>query len=95
VDLAALLSRLGERGITGLLVEGGGVLLASLLEGGLVDKLYAVISPIIIGGAAAPTPVAGKGAAAVAEALRLDRVRVERRGPDIIVSGYLKTHEPG
>jgi hypothetical protein len=34
--------------------------------------------------------VAGKGATKVAEALGLDRVRVERRGQDIIVSGYLK-----
>ena len=91
VDLAALLARLGERGVTSLLVEGGGVLLASLLEGGMVDKLYAVISPIIIGGSAAPTPVAGEGVAGVAEALRLARVRVTRRGPDIIVSGYLES----
>ncbi len=95
VDLTALLARLGERGIASLLVEGGGVLLASLLEAGLVDKLYAIISPIIIGGSAAPTPVAGKGVARVAQALRLYRVRVERRGTDTIVSGYLKTHEPG
>ncbi|MDP7240478.1 MAG: bifunctional diaminohydroxyphosphoribosylaminopyrimidine deaminase/5-amino-6-(5-phosphoribosylamino)uracil reductase RibD, partial [Dehalococcoidia bacterium] len=65
VDLAALLARLGGRGVTSLLVEGGGVLLASLLEAGMVDKLYAVISPIIIGGGDAPTPVAGKGVARV------------------------------
>jgi diaminohydroxyphosphoribosylaminopyrimidine deaminase/5-amino-6-(5-phosphoribosylamino)uracil reductase len=91
VDLAALLARLGQRGVTSLLVEGGGVLLSSLLEGGMVDKLYAVISPIIIGGSAAPTPVAGKGVGQVADALRLHRMRVTRRGPDIIVSGYIES----
>jgi diaminohydroxyphosphoribosylaminopyrimidine deaminase/5-amino-6-(5-phosphoribosylamino)uracil reductase len=91
VDLAVLLARLGGRGVTSLLVEGGGVLLASLLEEGMVDKLYAVISPIIIGGSTAPTPVAGEGVARVAEALRLARVRVSRHGPDIIVSGYLES----
>ena len=94
VDLPALLAQLGQRGVMSVLVEGGGVLLASLLKAGLVDKLHAVISPIIIGGAAAPTPVAGKGVEKVAQALGLARVRVERRGPDIIVSGYIKGYEP-
>ncbi|MGD1878257.1 MAG: bifunctional diaminohydroxyphosphoribosylaminopyrimidine deaminase/5-amino-6-(5-phosphoribosylamino)uracil reductase RibD [Kiloniellaceae bacterium] len=50
VSLAAALSVLGERGITRLLVEGGGHLAASLLRGGLVDRLAWFQAPLVIGG---------------------------------------------
>src|SRR3990170_7312551 len=55
VALDELLRRLGERGILSLLVEGGGTLLGSFFDLGLVDKVQAVIAPMIVGGAAAPT----------------------------------------
>ena len=35
-----LFARLGERGLTRVLVEGGGKLAAALLRAGLVDRLY-------------------------------------------------------
>jgi len=49
VDLERLLKTLGEREITSVLVEGGGILLGSLFDYGLVDKVVAFIAPIIIG----------------------------------------------
>ena len=54
----------------------------------LVDKVVAFIAPAIIGGARAPSAVGGMGAERVAEALRLERVRVERLGEDLMVTGY-------
>lgn len=89
VDLEKLLRVLGEREITSVMVEGGGILLGSLFDRGLVDKVVAFIAPIIIGGAGARTAVVGDGVSQVAESFRLERVKVGRLGDDIMVSGYV------
>jgi diaminohydroxyphosphoribosylaminopyrimidine deaminase/5-amino-6-(5-phosphoribosylamino)uracil reductase len=88
VDLAKLLQTLGEQEITSVLVEGGGILLGSLFDLGLVDKVIAFIAPIIIGGTEAKTAVGGRGVSKVIDALRLRRVQVERLGDDLMVTGY-------
>ncbi|MBT9162407.1 MAG: Riboflavin biosynthesis protein RibD [Dehalococcoidia bacterium] len=79
---------LGEREITSVLVEGGSLLLGSLFDLGLVDKVLVFIAPIIVRGREALTAVAGEGVASMAEALRLKQIRIERLGDDIMVSGY-------
>jgi diaminohydroxyphosphoribosylaminopyrimidine deaminase/5-amino-6-(5-phosphoribosylamino)uracil reductase len=89
VDLEKLLIALGKRQITSVLVEGGGILSGSLFDHGLVDKVIAFIAPIIIGGGEAKTPVAGKGVDRLADSFRLERVRVEKVGDDLMVSGYV------
>ena len=89
-DLTPLLEQLGRSEVLTLLVEGGGILLGSFFDRGLVDKVHAVIAPVIIGGAAAPTAVAGEGAARMADALRLREVTVEQLGKDVLVTGYAK-----
>ncbi len=90
LDLERLLKALGERDITSVLVEGGGILLGSLFDHGLVDKVVAFIAPIIIGGEEAKTAVGGKGVSKVVDSLKLERVRVESFGEDLMVSGYVK-----
>ena len=89
VDLGKLLEGLGKREITSVLVEGGGILLGSLFDQGLVDKVIAFIAPVIIGGAEAKTAVAGRGVDKVAESFRLERIKVEKLGDDLMVSGYV------
>lgn len=88
VNLEALLTTLGQREITSLLVEGGGTVLGSFFTHGLVDRVLAFVAPLIIGGREAPTSVGGAGAARIAEAWRLERVQVQRLGPDVLISGY-------
>ena len=88
VDLRSLLQHLGGREITGLLVEGGGTLLASLFQQGLVDKVCAFVAPVLIGGRDAPTPWDGAGHHTLADALRLERVTTERLEDDLVVVGY-------
>lgn len=88
VDVRALLVELGKRDVLTLLVEGGGVILGSFFDAGLVDKLHAVIAPMIVGAADAPAAVAGAGADRMAQALRLSETTVERLGEDILVTGY-------
>ena len=89
VDLEKLLKTLGEWGITSVLVEGGGILLGSLFDGGLVDRVVVFIAPIIIGGREARTAVSGKGVDKVVDSLKLERVSVERYDEDLMVCGYV------
>jgi len=87
VSLGALLDTLGGRGVLTLLVEGGGILLGALFDQRRVDRLYAVIAPVIIGAADAPSAVSGRGAQVMAEAPRLRDVTVQRLGEDTLISG--------
>ncbi len=50
LDLAALFARLGERGLTRVLVESGGEFVAALLRASLVDRLYWFRAGAILGG---------------------------------------------
>lgn len=88
VEMRELLEALGKRDIVSLLVEGGGVLHASLFAAGLVDKVHAIIAPKIVGGTMYPA-VAGEGAAHMSEAVRLRDVAVQRLGDDVAITGYV------
>ena len=88
VDLEALLGILGGKEITSIMVEGGAGVFGSIFEHRLADKLLVFVAPIIIGGEEAKNPVKGKGVETVAQAMSLDRVRVQKIGNDILVSGY-------
>ena len=90
VDLEALVDELGRRGATALLVEGGGTLLGSLFDLGLVDRVAAFIAPIVIGGADAPGPVGGTGADDLAAAARLEHTDVGRLGRDVLITGRIR-----
>ena len=61
VDLCALMNELGAMGIHRVMVEGGGTLIAGLIEAGLVNEIYTFIGNIIIGGKDAPTITDGEG----------------------------------
>jgi diaminohydroxyphosphoribosylaminopyrimidine deaminase/5-amino-6-(5-phosphoribosylamino)uracil reductase len=89
VHLEPLMRLLGERRLTNVLVEGGGELLGQMVAGGLVDRVMVFVAPKLIGGRAAPSPLAGEGIASLAEALSLVNVRVEQVGPDILVEGEI------
>ena len=93
VDVAALLDALGQREITSLLVEGGSTVLGTFFDRGLVDKVLAFIAPMIIGGKDAPGPVGGEGSTSLAQAWRLERVRMEQLGNDILLIGYPRREE--
>ena len=87
-DLRALLTELGRRRFTNLLVEGGGGALGAFLDAGAVDEVHVFIAPCLIGGAAARTPIAGTGVEKIAQALRLGELRVERVDGDVLLHGW-------
>jgi diaminohydroxyphosphoribosylaminopyrimidine deaminase/5-amino-6-(5-phosphoribosylamino)uracil reductase len=88
VDIQLLLEELGHRGIVTLLVEGGGMILGNFFDRGLVDKVHAIIAPIIVGAQDAHTAIAGKGAYRMADALHMRDITIERLGEDILITGY-------
>ena len=90
MELKGLMKALSERGAISVLVEGGGVLIGHLYDEGLVDKTIVFIGPMIIGGNKATAAVGGIGVEKVAEALRLERIEVQRLGEDVVISGYVK-----
>ena len=88
VSLPALLTRLGQdQGVVSLLVEGGGEVLGSFFDQRLVNKVTAVVAPMLIGGDAQPA-VKGRGAERMRDVLRLNRTSVETLGVDLLVTGY-------
>lgn len=84
LDITAALQVLGGRGLTRILVEGGGRLAASLLSAGLVDRLIVFQAGLAIGGDGLPG-VAGLGLKDLNSATRFVQRKVERVGPDLMV----------
>jgi len=81
----AVLAALGERGLTRLLVEGGGRLAAALLRAGLVDRIAWFRAPMVIGGDGIPA-LAAMGIEALAGAARFSLIDRERIGEDTLES---------
>ena len=50
IDLTALLSQLGEMGITTLMVEGGAQVITSFISSQLVDQVIVTVAPVLVGG---------------------------------------------
>ncbi|MCL5057333.1 MAG: bifunctional diaminohydroxyphosphoribosylaminopyrimidine deaminase/5-amino-6-(5-phosphoribosylamino)uracil reductase RibD [Actinobacteria bacterium] len=89
VDMKEAFASLARRGITSVLIEGGGQVHASALDSGMVDKVVWFIAPMLIGGREAPGALGGEGPESLAGATALDRVSVSRIGGDILVEGYI------
>ena len=74
VDLPAAIEALDDAGLDRLMVEGGGELLFSLFDAGLVDELSLYVGSIAIGGRDAPTLLDGDGFVEAFPELRLEAV---------------------
>jgi 2,5-diamino-6-(ribosylamino)-4(3H)-pyrimidinone 5'-phosphate reductase len=86
VDLSTAFATLADAGIERLMVEGGGELIFSLFEAGLVDELSVYVGSTLIGGREAPTLADGDGFVESFPALELEDVR---RLDDGVVLEYL------
>jgi diaminohydroxyphosphoribosylaminopyrimidine deaminase/5-amino-6-(5-phosphoribosylamino)uracil reductase len=90
-SLAAVLSDLGHKEITSVLIEGGGQLLGEALDARLIDKVQLYVGPIFTG-----SPVvafAGRGVDSTEVAPHLDRVSFARLGQNVCMSGYPRFRE--
>jgi diaminohydroxyphosphoribosylaminopyrimidine deaminase/5-amino-6-(5-phosphoribosylamino)uracil reductase len=87
VDVKSVLTELGRRGMTNVLVEGGAGILGAFADAGEIDEVHAFIAPKIMGGSAAPSPVAGMGVADLRNVLRLTDWQMEQIGEDALLHG--------
>ncbi len=90
IDLQQLLRELGRRGMTNVLVEGGGRLLGSLFDERLIDEVHVFLSPKLIGGVDAVSPIEGLGLAEMSKAATIPRKVVELVGDDIYLRGRVR-----
>jgi diaminohydroxyphosphoribosylaminopyrimidine deaminase / 5-amino-6-(5-phosphoribosylamino)uracil reductase len=84
IDLSAALGLLGKRGLTRLLVEGGGRLAAALLRAQLVDRLVWFHAPLLLGGDGVPA-VAALDMGTLAAMPRFERIAADIIGEDEII----------
>jgi diaminohydroxyphosphoribosylaminopyrimidine deaminase/5-amino-6-(5-phosphoribosylamino)uracil reductase len=87
VEPGSVATDLAARGVQSVLVEGGAGVLGAFVAADLFDRVAVDLAPRIVGGAAAPGPVGGAGAASLVEALRLEALAVGRRGGDLVLEG--------
>jgi len=87
--LMPLLLELGNRGVTNVLVEGGGELLGGFFDARLIDEAHVFVAAKLIGGKTAQTPLAGLGIADMESAVEIDQPEIEILGTDIYCRGPL------
>ena len=91
-SLTDVVKDLSKRGITSVLIEGGGDVLGQALDARLIDKVQLYVGPILAGGPVIAFP--GRGADTTPNALRLRNVSYRRIGQSVCITGYPGTRPP-
>ena len=81
IDLVALVDELGRRGLTGILIEGGGKTTAGFFRAGLVDRIELFLAPKLFG--AGPSWIEGALTELVADTPEFSLLRTQRIGQDL------------
>ncbi len=90
LDLKEVLTELGKRQLTSLIVEGGAEIAGSFIEHRLIDKATFFIAPRIIGGRNAIAGIGGSGFEKLSDAVELQDIAVVQHGDDWEFTGYPK-----
>ena len=85
VNLAELMTVLGNQNIDSIILEGGSTLNWSALRSKIVDCIQAYIAPKIFGGKDAKSPVGGQGMASPDDAFMLKQSQITQLGEDILI----------
>jgi diaminohydroxyphosphoribosylaminopyrimidine deaminase/5-amino-6-(5-phosphoribosylamino)uracil reductase len=89
INLKDMLKKLAQAEIANIMVEGGGTLIGTLFDEGLVDKILFFISPKIIGGKEAISSVMGKGVSRIDKAVKIKDIKLRRFAEDFLIEGYV------
>lgn len=83
VNLHSLLPKLGQMGVTSLLVEGGNEVLTAMMKANLADRVVIFIAPILLGEG---IPALGDlGIKRIDEAVRLRNIQLKKIKSDLMV----------
>ena len=82
LDLGALLDEFGRRGMTNVMVEGGGRTLGAFHDAGLADEAVIFVAPRLIGGRDAVSPLSGIGPALMKQLREPVEAELCRMGSD-------------
>lgn len=93
IDIEAALHLLGQRGLMHVLIEGGASVLGSAFDQHCIQHVAAFISPKLVGGQGAPSPLAGQGLANMQQARLLCRVRTTQFEQDTLIEGDIVSDE--
>lgn len=88
VDLGDLLRRLRAEGIRSVMVEGGGQIITSLLNQGLVNRIVICIAPKLMG--TGIEAVGDLGVASLPDAIGFSSFSFDRCGEDILFEGEIR-----
>jgi diaminohydroxyphosphoribosylaminopyrimidine deaminase/5-amino-6-(5-phosphoribosylamino)uracil reductase len=88
LDLRAVLKELGNRGVLGVLVEGGSEVHWSFLSARLIDKFYFIVAPLVLGGSSGVPAVGGTGYQSIAKAPRFTIRDSFAVGSDLVLETY-------
>src|SRR5262249_24324937 len=80
---------LGRRGLTSVLIEGGGRVAAAALRAGVVDRLILFLAPRLLGAQGVPA-IGDLPIRRVADAVSLDELSVARVGRDLVVEATVR-----
>lgn len=92
VNLSVLWARLGQLGVTTVLVEGGSDLNAAVLRAGLAQRLMCYVAPLLLGGQDAKGIFGGQSPRRLRSAVSLKNVRIEPIGRDMLIQADFETH---
>lgn len=87
LDLSFILDELGRKGISGVLIEGGGETARGFVRGGLVNKLTIFYAPKLLGSEGIPM-IGSLSLEKMADAPRFSVSNVERFGEDVAITLY-------
>jgi diaminohydroxyphosphoribosylaminopyrimidine deaminase / 5-amino-6-(5-phosphoribosylamino)uracil reductase len=87
--LQQLLTELGRRQFTNVLVESGGGLLGAFFDENLVDEVHVFVAPKIVGGREAISPVSGHGRAEIPKLPSLRHMTNRQFGNDTLIEGRI------
>jgi len=86
-NLNNLLKQFCKNGYNTIMLEGGGEVAGSFFDEGLVDEVYFIYAPVVVGGKNAINSVSGRGVNKVSEAKRFENFEVFPIDDNIIFHG--------
>jgi diaminohydroxyphosphoribosylaminopyrimidine deaminase/5-amino-6-(5-phosphoribosylamino)uracil reductase len=87
INLQSVITELGKRGMTSVMIEGGAAMITSILKSRLADRMVVIIAPKIIGSGL--EAVGDLGIRRVDDAYQLTYRKILRKDGDIIADGHI------